>query len=68
MKDWDKGRISQLVSMYVTTLIRKTKFICALKKVAHQYVKIEAKNVASSDNESSENKKAFLGRIKSTIK
>jgi hypothetical protein len=67
MKGWNKGCISQLVSTCDTTPIERAEFLCALKEAMLQYVKIEAKNAASNDDESLERRKAFLGRINYTI-
>ena len=66
MKGWDKGLISQLIRMYDTTPIERTKFVCIQKEAILQYVKIEARNIALEDNDSSQSslsRQAFLNSM-----
>jgi hypothetical protein len=70
MKGWDKGRILQHVGTYETTSIGKAKFLYTLKEAGLQYVKTEASNIASKDDDSlqrSLNRQAILNRMNSTI-
>jgi hypothetical protein len=49
VKDWDKGRLSELLKAYDTTPIGRAKFLCALKEAVLQYVETEAKNTESNN-------------------
>jgi hypothetical protein len=67
MKGWYKGCLSELVKVYNTTLIGRTKFLCALKEAAVQYVITEAKNAKSNNKNNSESRRIFLNKMNSTI-